>query len=155
MDKITHQIHAEHWTKILNECINSGMSNTAWRGANGISEKQLFYWQRILRREAFENSPAPSLTATAGSEQSLVSVTQGTVSFPEIKLPSSSRSAIPVFHLDLVIRKRAIILEISNSASDALLSRIVEVLTPAGKHSLLRLLLAIRVSRTSLIPEAT
>ena len=58
MDKITHQIRAEHWTKILNECINSGMSKTAWCRANGISEKQFFYWQRILRREAFEH---PSL----------------------------------------------------------------------------------------------
>ncbi len=56
MDKITHQVRAEHWAKIMNECINSGMSKTAWCRANGISEKQFFYWQRILRREAFENS---------------------------------------------------------------------------------------------------
>ena len=52
MDKITHQVRAEHWTKILNECMNSGMSKTAWCRANGISEKQFFYWQHILRREA-------------------------------------------------------------------------------------------------------
>ena len=30
MDKITHQVRAEHWAKIMNECINSGMSKTAW-----------------------------------------------------------------------------------------------------------------------------
>ena len=47
MDKITHQVHAEHWAKIMNECINSGMSKTAWCRANGISERQFFYWQRI------------------------------------------------------------------------------------------------------------
>ncbi|WP_065542473.1 IS66 family insertion sequence element accessory protein TnpA [Blautia pseudococcoides] len=47
MDKITHQIRAVYWTKILNECISSGMSKTAWCRANGISEKQFFYWQRI------------------------------------------------------------------------------------------------------------
>ena len=29
MDKITHQVRAEHWAKIMNECINSGMSKTA------------------------------------------------------------------------------------------------------------------------------
>ena len=52
MDKITHQVRAEHWAKIMNECINSGMSKTAWCRANGISVKQFFYWQRILRREA-------------------------------------------------------------------------------------------------------
>ena len=28
MDKITHQVRAEHWAKIMNECINSGMSKT-------------------------------------------------------------------------------------------------------------------------------
>ena len=34
--------------------MNSGMSKTAWCRANGISVKQFFYWQRILRREAYE-----------------------------------------------------------------------------------------------------
>ena len=51
MDKITHQVRAEHWAKILNECMNSGMPKTAWCRANGISEKQckcqaLFYFVR-------------------------------------------------------------------------------------------------------------
>ena len=63
MDKITHQVRAEHWAKILNECMNSGMSKTAWCRANGISEKQFFYWQRILRREAYEASQ--NLTGSA------------------------------------------------------------------------------------------
>ena len=121
MDKITHQVRAEHWAKIMNECINSGMSKTAWCRANGISVKQFFYWQRILRREAFENS---SLPATVGLDQELAPATQRTVSFTEIKLPSSSQSTAPVFHPDLVIRKGSLILEISNSASDELLSRI-------------------------------
>ena len=104
--------------------INSGMSKTAWCRANGISEKQFFYWQRILRREAFENSRNSSLPATAGPDQELAPATQRTVSFTEIKLPSSSQSTGPVFHPDLVIRKGSLILEISNSASDELLSRI-------------------------------
>ena len=125
MDKITHQVRAEHWAKIMNECINSGMSKTAWCRANGISEKQFFYWQRILRREAFENSQNSSLPAAVGPDQELAPVTQSTVSFTEIKLPSSSssQSTAPVFHPDVVIRKGSLILEISNSASDDLLSR--------------------------------
>ena len=71
MDKITitHQVRAEHWAKIMNECINSGMSKTARCRANGISEKQFFYWQRILRREAFENSRNASLPAAVGPDQ--------------------------------------------------------------------------------------
>ena len=117
MDKITHQVRAEHWTKIMNECINSGMSKTAWCRANGISEKQFFYWQRILRREAFENSRNALLPAAGGTDQELAPVT-------ELKLPSSPQNTAPVFHPDLVIRKGDLILEISNSASDELLSRI-------------------------------
>ena len=128
MDKITHQVRAEHWAKIMNECINSGMPKTAWCRANGISEKQFFYWQRILRREAFENSRNSSLPVAGGPDQELAPVTQRTVSFTEIKLPSSSQSTGPVFHPDLVIRKGSLILEISNSASDELLSRIGGIL---------------------------
>ena len=29
MDKITHQVCAGHWTKTLNECMNSEMPKTA------------------------------------------------------------------------------------------------------------------------------
>lgn len=96
MDKITHQVRAEHWAKIMNECINSGMSKTAWCRANGISVKQFFYWQRILRREAFENSQNSLLPATAGPHQEMapmVPATQRAVSFTEIKLPSSSQNS--------------------------------------------------------------
>ncbi|WP_432366519.1 IS66 family insertion sequence element accessory protein TnpA [Blautia luti] len=53
MDKITRQVRIEHWTQIMNECLNSGMNKTEWCRANGISDKQFFYWQRILRKEAF------------------------------------------------------------------------------------------------------
>ena len=116
MDKITRQIRAEHWTKVLNECINSGMSKTAWCRANGISEKQLFYWQRILRRGL---SRIPT---------SLLPAAQSTVTFTEIKPPPSLQSAAPVFHSDLVIRKGEMIPEISNSASVALLLRIGGIL---------------------------
>ena len=124
MDKITHQIRAEYWAKIINECINNGMSKTAWCRANGISKKQFFYWQRILRREAFENSRNSSLPVAGGPDQELAPVTQRTASFTEIKLPSSPSNTAPAFHLNLVIRKGDLILEIANSASDGLLSRI-------------------------------
>lgn len=50
MDKITRQVRIEHWTQIMNECLNSGMNKTEWCRANGISDKQFFYWQRILRK---------------------------------------------------------------------------------------------------------
>ena len=39
MDKITRQVRIEHWTQIMNECLNSGMNMTEWCRANGISDK--------------------------------------------------------------------------------------------------------------------
>ena len=122
MDKITHQVRAEHWTRILNECMNSGMSKTAWCRANGISEKQFFYWQRILRRESYETSQNSPLPVVAQTEP--LSVAQRTVSFAEIKRPTAS----PVFRSDLVIWKGNLVLEISNSASSELLSRVGGIL---------------------------
>ena len=126
MDKITHQVRAEHWTRILNECMNSGMTKTAWCRANGISEKQFFYWQRILRREAFVASQNPSLSTVMETEQ--LSAVQQSVSFAEIKLPAVPSDASSVLHPDLVIRKGKLVLEISNSTSAELLSRIGELL---------------------------
>ena len=126
MDKITHQIRVEHWARILNECMNSGMSKTVWYRANGISEKQFFYWQRILRREAYEASQNPSLPAVTETGQ--LSAVQQSVSFAEIKLPAVPSDASSVFHPDLVIRKGKLVLEISNSASAELLSRIGGIL---------------------------
>ena len=137
MDKITHQVRAEHWARILNECLNSGMSKTAWCRANGISEKQFFYWQRILRREAYDwqrilrreaygASQDPSLPAVTEAGQ--LSPVQQSVSFAEIKLPAVSPDASPVFHPDLVIRKGKLVLEIANSASAELLSRVGGIL---------------------------
>ena len=34
MDKITRQVRIEHWTQIMNECLNSGMNKTKWCRAN-------------------------------------------------------------------------------------------------------------------------
>ena len=84
MDKITHQVRAEHWAKIMNECINSGMSKTAWCRSTGIAAMQFLYLQRLLRRQAFQNSQKSLLPPTAGPHQEMapmVPATQRSVSF--------------------------------------------------------------------------
>ena len=42
MDKTTHQIRHEQWSQIIQECLTSGMSKTAWCKAHGISIKVFF-----------------------------------------------------------------------------------------------------------------
>ena len=53
MDKITHKVRCEQWTSIIKECLASGMPKTTWCREHGISDKAFFYWQRILREEAY------------------------------------------------------------------------------------------------------
>lgn len=63
--------------------------------ANGISEQQFFFWQCILRREAYEVSKNPSLPAVTETRQ--LSAVQQSVSFAEIKFPAVLPDASSVF----------------------------------------------------------
>ena len=62
MDKITHKVRCEQWTNIIKECFTSGMSKTTWCREDGISDKSFFYWQRILREEAYLSTLEYTLT---------------------------------------------------------------------------------------------
>ena len=85
MDKITRQVRIEHWTQIMNECLNSGMNKTEWCRANGISDKQFFYWQGILRKKTFAASISKEiLVITNPADEN----SPQKISFTEISLPS-------------------------------------------------------------------
>lgn len=112
MDRTTHQIRCEQWARIINECLASNKSKTAWCRENNISVKKFFYWQRILRNEAFiEQRLAPAVAP----------VQEPPVAFVELK-PSISESAYQSdFRPDMVIRHNGTTIEISNNASKELL----------------------------------
>ena len=117
MDKITHKVRCEQWTKIIKECLASGMNKTAWCREHGISD----YWQRRLREEAYistvESSSLPAVNA--------VSVpAEPSVDFVELRLSEQSAVSSAAFRPDVIIRKDSFSLEISNTASAELLSRI-------------------------------
>lgn len=97
MDKITHKVRCERWAAIINGCLASGMNKTAWCKANGISDKAFFYWQRILRQEAYVSSELPAVTKSALP-------VSNPIDFVELKAPEPS--AIPQnFRPDIIIRK--------------------------------------------------
>lgn len=122
MDKITHQVRLEHWTKLLNECYNSGMTKKAWCEENGVSAKQFFYWQRRVRAAAYEQSRGSDLPAVV--EETAGITEQKQVPFAEITLAAPEPEASSAFQPDVVIRKEAFTIELSNSASAELLSYI-------------------------------
>lgn len=38
MDEITHKNRCEQWTKVIKECLASGMNKTTWCREHGISD---------------------------------------------------------------------------------------------------------------------
>jgi len=113
MDKSTHQIRCEQWSRIIEECLASGMSKTSWCKANGISDKAFFYWQRILRTEAYIEKK--QLPAAASSKQ------ETQVAFVELKPIAASDTGDTSFRPDMIIKRQDVTVEISNSASPELL----------------------------------
>lgn len=113
MDKTTHQIRCEQWMQIMNDCAASGMGKGAWCRANGISEKAFFYWQRILRNEAYlEQTTMPAVTTARQETQ---------VAFVELKSTMDDNNESSGFRPDVIIRNKDIVLEISNTVSPELM----------------------------------
>ena len=105
MDKITRQVRIEHWTQIMNECLNSGMNKTEWcRAFAASTSKDL----SVITDPADETSPQK-------------------ISFAEISIPIKQESVRNGFHPDIILRKGPVSVEISNSVSAELLSRIGDI----------------------------
>ena len=119
MDKITHKVRCEQWTNIIKECLASGMPKTTWCREHGISDKSFFYWQRILREEAYLTTLEKPL-APAIKEISVPATTD----FVEIKMTDQANDSGDSFKPDVVIRRGSVLIEISNTASEELLNKI-------------------------------
>ena len=99
MDKITHKVRCEQWTNIIKECLASGMPKTTWCREHGISDKSFFYWQRILREEAYLTTLENTLTP-AVKENSAPTTTD----FIEIKMTDQVSSEERLTQRQLVIK---------------------------------------------------
>ena len=124
MDKITHKVRCEQWTAIINECLASGMPKTTWCKANGISDKQFFYWQRILRQEAYQQMEAQS--ASPASSALVPDVKEEKSSHPafvEVR-PVTSEIGPFTFRPDVFIHSGDLTVEIANTASEELLRKL-------------------------------
>ena len=125
MDKITHEIRRDHWATLVLECNNSGMSKKAWMEAHHINEKQFYYWQRRLRKEAACELKGAALSAAVPS-----------VAFAEIPFPSATETApvvneAPAVRADAVLRAGYMTLEVSNSLSPVILATLLQVMAHA------------------------
>lgn len=129
MDEITHSVRVSKWKEIILQCHNrpAGMSAKQWMAENHISEKSYYYWQRIIRKEAYEQmTNSPALPATLENTD---------VSFAELRIPEQKKkftNIIPeVIKPTAVIKTTTVTIEISNDIADNLLSRILREVSHA------------------------
>ena len=53
--QVARELRLQHWTGVLGERKNSGLSIRSWCQENGVNEKTYYYWQRKLRENACES----------------------------------------------------------------------------------------------------
>ena len=90
MDKVSAKIRYNQWKQIVLEANNSTLSKKAWCRENGISEKQLYYWQRKIRRREAASLPV-SL-----SGQAVPAVTDPAGEFVELSFQASLQEQVAV-----------------------------------------------------------
>jgi hypothetical protein len=115
MDKNTHEMRLMHWTPIVNECRNSGMSVRAWCIQNNVDEKRYHYWQRRIRADLYD-----TLIKTEPKIES---------NFVQLQEPIEQTKNISSFKPDIVIHIGNSKLELSNTASEELLSKVLRVMS--------------------------
>jgi len=116
MDKITHEIRLTQCAPIVSSCRNSGMSIRSWCIENNVSEKQFHYWQRRVRGEVLENIRKTEI--------------ENKPTF--VQLPASADSIGSYsFKAEIIIHTENSTLELSNSVSEELLSKVLKVLSNA------------------------
>ena len=126
MDKTTHEIRISNWRSIIEQCQArpEGQSAKQWLADNGISEKTYYYWQRRVRQETYalirQDVVSPAIPA----------LDTKSVTFAEIPYAAAPDNLQP-FAPDVVIRKGQTVLELSNSVSDRILEKIMEVMSNA------------------------
>ena len=122
MDKTTHEVRIAHWRSIIEQCQArpEGQSAKQWLADNGISEKNYYYWQRKVRQEAYALISPNVLPATQPEP----------VAFAEIPF-ISPKDEKQSFNPDAVMRRGQTVLELSNTISDRLLDRLMEVVSHA------------------------
>lgn len=127
MDQNTHEVRTTYWQSIISQCLArpDGQSAKRWLQDNEVNEKQYYYWQRKLRNQTYQLSKEMNQT------QLPVKQSNQTYAFAEIPVASLLTESEDDAKPDAVIRTPHLTIELSNSISDTLLTRILEVVSIA------------------------
>ena len=111
MEHITHAMRARHWAEIVKECNESGMKKKDWLDQHNINAKSYYRWQQKLRIQV-------------GTDLILSEADKPTLDLAELKNSSPSR-----LESSVRIQKDGMIISLSDDIPDAMLIRIMKVLS--------------------------
>ena len=115
MDKITHEMRLINWASIIYECRNSGMTVRSWCINKNINASQFYYWERRVSGKQFVTLKKPESESKSN--------------FVQLQVTDDCPKSDPSFKTDILIHIGNSILEISNSVSEELLSKVLKVIS--------------------------
>ena len=125
MDKCTHEVRKQYWKNIIGQCLQrpEGMTAKQWLDENNICEQTYYHWLKRIRQETYE-------LATTSANTTCVKTMHGEVAFAEVPLPVMNPVAPDGngFRPDITIQTGSMLIGVSNTASDALLGKLFEVI---------------------------
>ena len=121
MDQITHEVRLANWKKVIEECQTRPEGQTAkqWLTEHGISDKSYYYWQRKVRLQAYAEEKKPNVLSAAQENTS--------VAFAEIPFTVEA-DTLRTEHFEpaAVIHSGGMVIALSNTVSDGLLTRLLQ-----------------------------
>ena len=125
MDKCTHEVRKQYWKNIIGQCLKrpEGMTAKQWLDEKNICEQTYYHWLKRIRQETYE-------LANTSANTACVKTMHGEVAFAEVPLPVMNPVAPDGngFRPDITIQTGSVLIGVSNTASDALLGRLFEVI---------------------------
>lgn len=138
MQKEVHEIRCREWQRLFEVWAASGMSKTQWCKQNGVSERQMLYWQKVLRNEAIQKMKSQETLPDNSNGHSLVpsgkeffEITPASLDKQSSFLqsaPSKSESSVTP---ELTIRYGKYSLDVNASVSRDTLAIVLSVLADA------------------------
>ena len=121
MDSEIMKVRDQQWAALIQDRINSGLTVDEWCHQQNIGKYAYYYHLKKLRRQALAEIHAP--------EQKAVSPDTGFVAIPDAV---SNNQPDSTDDTTLRITKNDLVIELSNNASEGILSLLREVLTHAS-----------------------
>ena len=132
MDVSTHQVRLARWKSVIEQCHSRpiGQTQREWLREHKISDKRFYYWQRIIRKEAYDQM-TQRLPCQVSPQQTAVTFAEFTVPEAPPKAGTDFEQAFQSVSADAVVKTDRAAAVFSNTAPPDLVRSVMEVMLHA------------------------